>query len=287
MPRSKAIETLAVAPSWEITAALASAKGEREAKLASLTDERDRKNCARFILHPQAEYSRDEAGELLGVRPDCVSKDVLSRREMEVQMFDMHRVESFIDPVLELWKVEREEITEHKRPPFGQPALDLTFGSVEKITAAIRQREIRRFFTQPKDRYTVEELERLYGPDIPDVRNTLDLRGDENFEDRKTAAGFLKSFVSPVVVGRALAGIGGEFELERREVELPRWLWRALEIAAESSGNAGPSDVIAEELLCGVEVGISAVFGDALESVLPDYSQPIDTPEEAPFASQS
>lgn len=130
-----------------------------------------------------------------------------------------------------------------------------------------RSSAVRKFFTQPKAAYTVPELEVIFGSDIPDVCRTLDVAKNAAV-DHRTAATFVKSYVSPAFVGQALDGIDSPLALERRSIDLPAWLLSAIDQVARSRGWS-PAAVIAGELIQAVETGVSSDFQSAVEAALP------------------
>ena len=124
---------------------------------------------------------------------------------------------------------------------------------------------LREFFASPKTEYAIDEVAAIFAGEMP-----INLDEGETVIDRQDIAGFVRN-VSPARIARALAGLdGGPYATETRSVELPRWLWDALDRTREASGDT-VGDVIFQEFEAALNgLGISARFDDAAR--VPDYA---------------
>lgn len=130
---------------------------------------------------------------------------------------------------------------------------------------------IRAFFVDPKPAYTKNELKRIFADDLPEGIMEGDRYGTlAKTIKRQTVAAFIRSFVSPVVVGRACGDVIDPLRVETVSVDLPTWMAEALrEVARARSQSVG--DVIATELLNAIEG--NGPSGDVARAVaIPEYA---------------
>jgi hypothetical protein len=132
---------------------------------------------------------------------------------------------------------------------------------------------IRAFFTDPKPTYTKRELEPIFAGDLPEAMMEGGRYGEvAESVDRTTVAAFIRSFVSPVIVGHACGDVVNALEIETITVELPKWMVDGLRNVARARSTS-ISDVIATEFVNGNEgVGFAADLVDEFSVDLPQYA---------------
>ncbi len=225
-----------------------------EDELKAITT-RQRANMKWFFQSQREQFTVMEAAELLGVPPPEV----------------MDRINSCV------W---REEGSAIDRVAIFAVASDHCTWSDVDVLSVIREmttpersivpperlHAIRAFFTEPKDEYTAQDLEAIFGSDLPEDVDS----------DRESVAAFLRGYVAPVIVGRALVGLGTPLELESRTIELPRWMWQSLDTEANETGHS-VSETLSMELHAYLNDGLSENFAAAAEPLQPDYRDAIAT----------
>lgn len=150
--------------------------------------------------------------------------------------------------------------------------------SSPEASDAARLDAIRKFFATPQDEYGMDELRLILCPDIAeeDLRESLFMRDSDQTTDRDALAGYVRAYVRPSLVARAVAGLAaGPLTPETRQIELPRWMWTALDKTARlhAPGWSG-ADVIFSELESSLTAGCSAIFEESAE--IPEYHDVVE-----------
>ena len=271
-------------PSWKLYEPSDADMTEDENRVLTA---RARANLLWFIRHPYPTYTLEETAELLNKNPAEVYETMTERFVKGVEPpFD-----SFVPSVGGDGTYQRAHIAIVANERESWTYDDYMWAAIEGAydpwhavndVPAEHLAAIREFFVSPKAGYTIDEAAALFGKYF-DAEQREEFASEyitEGLFPRSDVAGFLRSYVSPVVVGRALAGLSDSpLTLRTVPLSLPAWQLDAIEsVARELSDTI--SDVLAAEIeSCAAGLGFSSTFDDALGTAfddgerLPDYSR--------------
>jgi hypothetical protein len=225
-------------PSWAIFPKDRDANEEEHAAGAK----RCRLNLLWFMRNPQPDYDLATVAELLAVEPSTV---VETMQAYQFVPNDRERFDRFdVAEVMHAREGDEEDYAWVILQGAHDPALAVNDVPDAQLAA------IRAFFVEPKERYAPADVRPIFGKYMSDDNITGDhgMFGGEEFVTHDLVEAFMRSYISHVVIGRALVGLGATpYDLKTITVTLPAWIVDGLQELAASRGDT-VSDSLALEI---------------------------------------